>query len=89
MDGQMALYLVRRALETALLLTAPVLVVTIAIGIGVALLQAVTTVRDMTLSLGLKLAGVAVTMLVCGGWTLEVAVDFTRDLFNIMQTMGR
>ena len=62
MDGDLILYLGRRALETALLVAAPVLAVTVVIGIATAMIQAVTSVRDMTLGMVMKLAGVAVTV---------------------------
>ncbi|MCX5683576.1 MAG: flagellar biosynthetic protein FliQ [Planctomycetota bacterium] len=84
----MVLFLTRRTLETALLLSAPVLVVVLILGAAVALFQAVTSIKDMTIGLVLKLAGVGVTMLVTGGWSLQVAVDFTREIFNHMQMLG-
>jgi flagellar biosynthesis protein FliQ len=88
MDADLVLYLSRRTLETALLLSAPVLVVTLILGIGVAMLQAVTSIKDMTMGLVLKLGGVGITMLVTGGWSLQVAVDFTREIFNHVQQLG-
>jgi flagellar biosynthetic protein FliQ len=88
MDSDMVLYLGRRTLETALLLSAPVLVVTLALGIVVAMLQAVTSIRDMTIGLVMKLAGVGITMLVTGGWSLQVAVDFTQEVFNHLSELG-
>jgi len=88
MDGDLVLYLTRRTLETALLVSAPVLAVTLVLGVIVAMLQAVTSIKDMTMGLVLKLAGVGVTMLVTGGWSLQVAVDFTREIFNHVQMLG-
>lgn len=88
MDGTLVLHLGRRMLETALVLVGPTLVVTLVIGFAVAMLQAVTSVRDMTIGMVIKLAGVAVTLLVCGGWMLEVASEFTREIFHHMQSMG-
>ncbi len=87
MDADLVLYLGRRALETALLVAAPVLAVAMVIGIVVAMLQAVTSVRDMTLSLVFKLAGVAIMVLLTAGWALEVTVDFTREVFQQVQAM--
>lgn len=88
MDGDLVLYLTRRTLETALLVSAPVLAVTLVMGIAVAMIQTVTSIKDMTMGLVLKLAGVGVTMLVTGGWSLQVAVDFTREIFNHIQALG-
>ena len=88
MDADLVLYLTRRTLETALLLAAPTLAVVLLLGAGVALFQAVTSIKDMTIGLVLKLVGVGVTTLLTGGWSLQVAVDFTREIFNHMQMLG-
>ena len=88
MDGDLILYIGKRALETALLLSAPVLVVTVVVGVLVAMLQAVTSIRDMTLGLALKLACVGITLLICGGWMMEVAIGFTAEIFNHVHSLG-
>jgi flagellar biosynthetic protein FliQ len=88
MNGDLVLYLVRRTLETALLMSAPVLAVTLGLGILTALLQAVTSVRDMTMGLVVKLAGVGITLLLTGGWTLDIAVSFTQEIFDTVQALG-
>ena len=88
MTGDFVLYLGRQTMETALMLVAPVLGVTLVVGFLVAMLQAVTSVRDMTMGLVLKLVCVAVTVLIFGNWMLNVAVDFTRQVFNQIQTVG-
>jgi flagellar biosynthesis protein FliQ len=89
MTEELALYLGRRAMEVALLLMAPVLVVTLVMGFLAALLQAVTSIRDMTMGLILKLVSIGVTLIVSGTWMAQTAVGFTRDIFNLMQTMAK
>ncbi len=89
MDGEFVLHLGKRTLELALLLSAPVLAVAILVGFGVSLLQAVTSVRDMTLGMVLKMACVGVTLLLFGGWMMQTAVGFTLDIFSYMQSLGR
>jgi len=88
MDGDLVLYLARRTFETALLLAAPTLVVTLVIGFVVAMLQAVTSIRDQTMGQVIKLAAVALIMLVTGSWTLQVAVDFTTEVLNHLAALG-
>jgi len=88
MDGDLILYLGRRALETALLVAAPVLVVAMVIGILTAMLQAVTSVRDMTLGMIFKLAGVGITVLLTAGWSMQVVVEFAHEVFSHVQTVG-
>ncbi len=89
MDAEFVLYIGRRALETALLLAAPVLLVTLVVGFLVAMLQAVTSIRDMTMGLVVKLACVGITTLICGSWMMQVAVGFAQEIFNHMQSLGR
>ena len=87
MDPESVLYLSRRTLETALMLAAPVLAVTLTIGLLVAMIQAVTSIRDMTMGMVLKLAGVGVSLLLFGGWMMQVAIDFTNQIFDYMRVM--
>ena len=88
MDADLVIYLARRTMETALLLAGPVLIVTLVLGTLVAMIQAVTSLRDMTMGLVLKLVGVGVTVLFTAAWSLQVAVDFTQEVFNHLQALG-
>lgn len=89
MDADLALFVGRRALQTALLLAGPVLLVTLLMGLIVGMFQAVTSIRDMTLGMVLKLLSVGVTLLVCGSWMMRVALGFTTEIFNHMQALGQ
>jgi flagellar biosynthetic protein FliQ len=87
MDGDFVLYISRRTLEVALLLAAPCLVVALGVGLLTAMLQAVTSIRDMTLGMVMKIFGIGVTVLVFGGWMLQIAMGFTQEIFNHMRQM--
>lgn len=65
-------------------LALPILLVSLAIGFAVSLVQAVTQVQEVTLSFVPKLIGVALVLLVAGNWMLHEAVAFTRDLFSLL-----
>ena len=88
MTSEMALFIGKRTLETAMLLSAPILIVTLVVGLGTSVLQAVTSIRDMTLGMVLKLACVGVVLLVFGNWMLHIAVGFTAEIFNQIQAVG-
>ncbi len=88
MDADLVLFIGRRALETAMLMAAPVLLVTLIVGVVVAMIQAVTSIRDMTMGLVVKIACVGITLLVFGGWIMQVAVGFTAEIFNHIQSVG-
>jgi flagellar biosynthetic protein FliQ len=88
MDPELILHIGRRALETALLVSTPVLASALIVGVVVAMLQAVTSIRDMTMGMVLKIACVGLVLMVCGGWMMQVAVAFTHEVFSHMQSVG-
>ena len=88
MDSSFVLYLGRHTLETALLLAAPILLTCMVVGVVVTLLQAVTSIRDMTLTIVPKLLAVGVVMLIFGSWMLGVMLKFTNEIFGHIQDIG-
>jgi len=88
MDSTFFLYLGRHTLETALLLVAPVLVICMTVGIVMTLLQAVTSIRDMTLTIIPKLLAMGFVLLVFGNWMLSVMLKFTTEVFGYIQNTG-
>jgi len=89
MDSSFTLYLGRHTLETALLLSAPILLTCIIVGVVVTLFQAVTSIRDMTLTIVPKLLAVGVVTLLFGGWMLQITLRFTNEIFAYIQNVGR
>jgi len=87
MDSGYVLYLGRHTLETALLLAAPILITCMVVGVGVTLLQAVTSVRDMTLTTVPKLLAVGAVLLIFGSWMLQVLLRFTTEIFLQIQNI--
>ncbi len=89
MTGDLVMHIGKETLRTALLLAAPVLIVTVVVGFVTAMLQAVTSIRDMTLGMVMKIASVGITLLIFGGWMLQVAMKFTINIFDQMQAIAR
>ncbi|MHC4616149.1 MAG: flagellar biosynthetic protein FliQ [Planctomycetota bacterium] len=89
MGSSFALYLGRHTLEVALMLAAPILLTCMVVGVVVTLLQAVTSIRDMTLTMVPKLLAVGGVILLLGGWSLEVILKFTNEIFGHIQNIGR
>jgi flagellar biosynthetic protein FliQ len=87
MDSSYVLYLGRHTMETTLLLAAPILVTCMIVGVAVTLLQAVTSIRDMTLTIVPKLLAVGAVTLIFGGWMLQVVLRFTTDIFAQIQNI--
>lgn len=71
-------------LMVAAKISAPILLVTLALGLGVSLVQSVTQVQEHTLTFVPKLAGVAVVIVVTGNWMLTELIGFTTHLFDLI-----
>lgn len=71
-----------RALEITLLLSAPILLVALTVGLLVGVFQAATQINEMTLSFIPKLMAMAATFVIAGPWMLKVIVSYTRELFQ-------
>ena len=89
MDSDLVLYLGRHMLETALLVSAPILLTCVIVGVIISLLQAVTSIRDMTLTIVPKLAAVGFVTLLFGHWMLQVFLRFFHEIFGHIQTVGQ
>ena len=64
-----------------LLLAAPILAVSLVVGLVVSIFQAVTQISEMTLTFVPKLVAIFLTIAILGTWMLRNAVDFTARLF--------
>ena len=89
MDSNFVIYLGRHTLETALILSAPILITCLLVGLVITMLQAVTSIRDMTLTIVPKLLAVGVVALLFGGWMLRIILGFTNEIFAHIQNVGR
>lgn len=87
MDSSYVLYLGRHTLETALLLAAPILITCMGVGVAIALLQAVTSIRDMTLTIVPKLLAVGGVTMLFSSWMLQVVLRFTTEIFAQIQNI--
>jgi len=72
----------RVAMETTLLVSAPMLLVALIIGLIVSIFQAATQINEATLSFIPKLLGLLATLIFVGPWMLTVLVDYMRGVFG-------
>ncbi len=82
MDTAMVIELGRHALWTAVLVCAPLLSVALAVGLVIGIIQAATSINEMTLSFIPKLIALALALLIFGSWQLVTLIDFTRSIFQ-------
>ena len=72
----------RTAMEVTLMVSAPLLLVALIVGLVISIFQAATQINEATLSFIPKLVGVFVTLVVAGPWMLSVMLDYMRQVFT-------
>ena len=81
MNSDAVLSISQNALETAILVSAPLLLTALVIGLVVSILQAATQINEATLSFIPKLLGVFAATVIAGPWMVQVLVDYIQKLF--------
>ena len=87
MTPETVMSIAQRALEITLLLSAPLLLTALLVGLLVGVFQAATQINEMTLSFIPKLLGMAAAIVVAGPWMLKVIVSYTRELIMSIPTL--
>jgi flagellar biosynthetic protein FliQ len=80
MTPEFVIGLARQALETMLMVSLPILLVGMTVGLTVSVFQAVTQIQEMTLSFVPKIVVTFLGLLFFGGWMMTKITDFTREI---------
>ena len=79
----------RQAIEMTLLLSGPLLLSALVIGLIISIFQAATQINEQTLSFIPKLIGTFLVLILAGPWMLQMLIDYIRRLFeSIPQIIG-
>ncbi len=82
MTPEIVVNLIRQALAVTVLLSAPLLLSALGMGVLVSVFQAATQINEMTLSFIPKLLAIFLAAVLAGPWMLSLLVEFTRRLFS-------
>src|SRR4029077_13837018 len=82
MDQDTVIPLSQQAMELAMKVGGPLLLVGLAIGLIVSVFQAVTQIQEQSLSFIPKIVGVAVVVVVAGPWMLGQLLGYTEELYR-------
>ena len=79
----------RQAIEVTLMMSAPMLLAALAVGLIVSIFQAATQINEATLQFVPKLVAIFLVMILAGPWMLQYMVDYIQRLFgSIPQIIG-
>jgi flagellar biosynthesis protein FliQ len=69
--------------------SAPVLLIGMAVGLVVSILQATTSIQEQTLTFVPKIAAILLSLMFFGPWMLNVLVNYTVSLMEMIPDMAR
>ncbi|MFA7237642.1 MAG: flagellar biosynthesis protein FliQ [Phycisphaeraceae bacterium] len=81
MTPDQALDLVRQTLMVTLIISAPILMAGLLIGLVISIFQAVTQIQEQTLSFVPKIVGMAVVTIAVAPWIYTQLAEFARLMF--------
>ena len=84
MNTTQVMDLVRDAVGVAIRLAGPMLVLSMIVGVVVAIFQAVTQIHEQSIGFALKLIVVITVLLLGGGWMLDTLKDYTYQVFQLI-----
>lgn len=87
MDIAMVIDIGKQTLFITVLIAAPLLGIALAVGLSIGIIQAATSINEMTLSFIPKLLALAMAIAIFGSWQLLTLVDFARSIFERIPTL--
>jgi len=88
MTESIVLSVIKDAIQTAILVSAPILVTVTVVGLLISIFQATTQIQEQTLTFVPKLLVAAIIGLLMGSWMLHLMLDFTTRIFELIANMG-
>jgi flagellar biosynthesis protein FliQ len=77
----------QQALELTLMVSAPLLLTALIIGLLISIFQAATQINEMTLSFIPKLVGMFAVLIISGPWIIGILLDYMTRLFSSIPYM--
>jgi len=84
MDESGIIYIAQGALKIVIYVSAPVLLISMIVGLLVSIFQATTQIQEQTLSYVPKILSVVAAIALFGSWMLRVLIEYTQNIFTNM-----
>lgn len=87
MTPQMVVAIGREALSVTLMISGPMLLFGLVVGVLVSVFQAITQINEMTMTFVPKILSVALALLIFLPWMINMATDFARHMFDLIPSL--
>jgi flagellar biosynthetic protein FliQ len=88
MDAQFIVELARNSIYTTLLVSSPMLILALIVGLSISILQSITQIQEMTLTFIPKIIAVAIALIIFLPWMITTVVSFASQLLSIIPTLS-
>ena len=89
MTMELAVDIMRNLLQTALLLSIPILGTALVVGLTVSFVQSITSLQEQTLTFVPKLVCVSLAVVLSANFMLKTLTDFCISMLNLIPTMAQ
>jgi flagellar biosynthetic protein FliQ len=79
---------IQQGLYTILLVSAPLLGVSLLVGLVISIFQATTQIHEQTLTFAPKIISIFLTLVLCGPWMMNKLMDYANMVFDYMARIG-
>lgn len=81
LDESSIIYIAQGALKVVVYISAPVLIISMTIGLIISIFQATTQIQEQTLTFVPKILSVIAAIAIFGSWMLRVLIEYTQNIF--------
>lgn len=81
MSGDLVIQLAQESLMTVILVSAPMLLLGLSVGLLVSIFQATTSIQEQTLAFIPKIIAVFIAILIFGPWMLSLMTEYFTSVF--------
>ena len=82
-----ALQIVREGVLETLIVAGPILLIGMAVGLIIAILQATTSIQEQTLTFVPKIAAILIGLIIFGRFLLDSLVGYTQRIFQMISNI--
>ncbi len=87
MSQAVVLEIMKDALTTTLMITTPILIIALIVGLVISILQATTQIQEQTLTFVPKIVAVFVSLIIFGSFMLNTLISFTNRIFDYVSNI--
>ncbi|MEW4413921.1 flagellar biosynthesis protein FliQ [Clostridium sp. AN503] len=87
MTPEQVMEIMKEAMLVAFQIAGPMLIISIIVGLLVAIFQAATQIHEQTLTFVPKLIVISLVLLGMGTWMFKIMDEFVQELFTIMSSL--